>query len=241
MDNPSIDQRRIRRLERPARSRRRALVALVTGTLLALAPAVAVANHIFSDVPTGSAFHGDIERVYDARITAGCSASTYCPDTNVTRGQMAAFLSRTGGRVAYNSIGFVADIFPAKALAVVNIRAGNVPGGTAFIKLDASATASTENLNATGCIPCVVWFNIVQVDSPNTSLTSTVELYNHRTDLQESASGSVTFVVPVPTGVNVSFVLHAQRAFGSSQVNAVGSLAATYFPFGPNGTDTLTP
>jgi hypothetical protein len=217
------------------------VLAFIAGTVIAFGPAVAVANHIFSDVPTSWIFHGDIERVYDARITAGCSASTYCPTENVTRGQMAAFLSRTGGRVAYDTDGFAFDLAMQKVLATVTIRPGNVPGGTAFIKLDASMYAYTNGDNETGCAACTVSFYIDQRDSPNLSLASLVTLHNTSTTAQESSAGSITFVVPAPTGVDATFDLIASRSLGTGLVNAIGSLAATYYPFGGLGTDTLGP
>ena len=83
------------RVER--RWRRRLIGVLVVGAIVALAPAIVLANHQFSDVPTANIFHGDIDHVYDARITAGCTVSTYCPNQSVTRGQMAAFISRALG------------------------------------------------------------------------------------------------------------------------------------------------
>jgi hypothetical protein len=45
----------------------------------------------------GSVFAGDIEKVAAAGVTRGCNPPVndrYCPDDFVTRGQMAAFLSR---------------------------------------------------------------------------------------------------------------------------------------------------
>ena len=50
----------------------------------------------FVDV-AGSVFAGDIEKVAAAGVTRGCNPPVndrYCPDGFVTRGQMAAFLSR---------------------------------------------------------------------------------------------------------------------------------------------------
>jgi dipeptidyl aminopeptidase/acylaminoacyl peptidase len=41
-----------------------------------------------------SMFKSDIEWVYDAGITSGCSAERYCPEGYVTREQMASFLAR---------------------------------------------------------------------------------------------------------------------------------------------------
>jgi len=46
----------------------------------------------------GSIFEADINRLATAGVTSGCNPPTndnFCPDDNVTRAQMAAFLSRT--------------------------------------------------------------------------------------------------------------------------------------------------
>lgn len=42
----------------------------------------------------GTTHERDIDRVAAAGITTGCTATTYCPTADVTRGQMAAFLHR---------------------------------------------------------------------------------------------------------------------------------------------------
>jgi hypothetical protein len=47
----------------------------------------------FLDVPQTNLFHGDVEKIFRAGITAGCGDGTnYCVDTAVTRAQMAVFL-----------------------------------------------------------------------------------------------------------------------------------------------------
>ncbi len=73
-------------------------VALVLGV-----PLVAVAGHTFSDVPESHVFHEDIDWLEAAGVTKGCnppSNTRYCPDDEVTRGQMAAFLRRLSeGRI----------------------------------------------------------------------------------------------------------------------------------------------
>ena len=45
----------------------------------------------------GTTFESDINRLAAAGITGGCTATTFCPADNVTRGQMAAFLHRALG------------------------------------------------------------------------------------------------------------------------------------------------
>ena len=55
----------------------------------------------FEDVPADHAFAAAIDRLAAARITAGCATDPplYCPQHNVTRAQMAAFLVRAAGLV----------------------------------------------------------------------------------------------------------------------------------------------
>lgn len=48
----------------------------------------------FADVPPTHPFFRFIQRMKTLGITSGCSATAYCPDAPVTRGQMAVFLIR---------------------------------------------------------------------------------------------------------------------------------------------------
>ncbi len=52
----------------------------------------ATADYFTDD--TGSTHEDSINRVREAGIAFGCTATTYCPNSTVTRGQMAAFLDR---------------------------------------------------------------------------------------------------------------------------------------------------
>ena len=73
---------------------------LVAGALLI--PAGVYASHQFTDVPNSNTFHSHIGWMADNDITLGCNppANTrYCPDDNVTRGQMAAFMRRLSENV----------------------------------------------------------------------------------------------------------------------------------------------
>ena len=53
----------------------------------------ATSTDYFTD-DNGTTHEGNINRVAAAGITSGCTATTYCPKADVTRGQMAAFLRR---------------------------------------------------------------------------------------------------------------------------------------------------
>jgi hypothetical protein len=50
-----------------------------------------------NDVPTSHPFFRFVEALAAAGITGGCSAGSYCPDSPVTRGQMAVFLATALG------------------------------------------------------------------------------------------------------------------------------------------------
>ena len=60
-----------------------------------ISPAPASAR--FNDVPTNHQFFREVEALASSGITTGCAAGAYCPDGNVKRSEMAAFLSRALG------------------------------------------------------------------------------------------------------------------------------------------------
>src|SRR5262249_37815713 len=50
---------------------------------------------MFVDVPCASPFAVWIEQLADEGITSGCGGAFYCPSQASTRGQMAAFITKT--------------------------------------------------------------------------------------------------------------------------------------------------
>jgi hypothetical protein len=48
----------------------------------------------FNDVPASHPFFKYIQKLKELGITTGCTTTTFCPDSNVTRGEMAVFLVR---------------------------------------------------------------------------------------------------------------------------------------------------
>jgi hypothetical protein len=55
----------------------------------------------FSDVPSTRSDYRYVETVLHTGITSGCGATTFCPDSSVTRAQMAVFLLRAEHGAAY--------------------------------------------------------------------------------------------------------------------------------------------
>ena len=66
-------------------------VVLIAGMLTV---PIALATHLFSDVPDSSPHHDDVARIAGAGVTAGCTPTLFCPSDPVRRDQMASFLGR---------------------------------------------------------------------------------------------------------------------------------------------------
>ena len=79
-----------------ARVRRARPLVLVLALVLA---GPALASDRFDDVPDANVHHANITAIAEAGITLGCNVegTLYCPDTVVTRDQMASFIARTAG------------------------------------------------------------------------------------------------------------------------------------------------
>ena len=56
----------------------------------------------FTDVDSSSTYYPYVEAAFAAGITTGCSPTEFCPNDAVTRGQMAAFLTRARGWALVN-------------------------------------------------------------------------------------------------------------------------------------------
>ncbi len=85
------------------------IILIIVSTAMLIAPLTAYATtSMFADVPNDHIFVEDINWMKTAGITNGCGDGTnYCPNDNVTRGQMAAFMHRlaTNGAVDAGTLG----------------------------------------------------------------------------------------------------------------------------------------
>jgi hypothetical protein len=229
-------------LRAPRTWRTRMLLALAIAAVAAVP--VAWASHQFADVPNSNPHHDDIGAIFGARITAGCNppANTlYCPDQAVRRDQMGSFLRRGLSRAAQGS--FIGEPVLATDgswtdLSIVNITAGGTTGGTGFVHLTASFTGYISS--TTGCA-CSARFRILRVSPAAQSLTHYAQ---PPTAIPSGidwslASGSISWVVPVPTGASHQFRLQGQRYGGTGTIRGYGRVNAVYTPFGSTGGATL--
>ncbi len=75
---------------------------------------------VFPDVPAGAFAAAWIEDLADSEIAAGCGGGLYCPDSPVTRAQMAVFLLKAKHGSGYTpppAVGMFADVPPSNQFA----------------------------------------------------------------------------------------------------------------------------
>lgn len=104
---------------KPRRIHGRTILLLLTVALMNV-PALAVATHLVRDVHHGSTHAAGIRYLADAGITAGCTATTYCPNDNLTRAQMGSFLYRASGNAPGNAPSVNAATLSAGAIVTVS-------------------------------------------------------------------------------------------------------------------------
>lgn len=120
------------------------VVVLAVSASIAL-PGFGVATEFFTDVPEAHVFFKDIAWLGASGITRGCNPpanDAFCPDDYVTRGQMAAFLSRGFGLAATEEDFFTDDddsVFESdiNRLAAAGVTRGcNPPANDQFCPSD---------------------------------------------------------------------------------------------------------
>jgi hypothetical protein len=203
--------------------------------LLALALASPVlASDTFSDVPTDSVHHNDINTIKVAGITQGCNppANTlYCPADSVRRDQMASFLQRglgRGGRGSGSST-ITTSGFDLVAAASESIT---VPG-SGFVLVTGSIVAS----GGSGC-PCIVSSKVRDDDSGVTSAWYMYETLDNTVYSEAYAATTSTWMFPVAAGTH-TFSVVATRFNGTGTTTIYGQVTAVWVPFGPTGGSTL--
>ncbi len=79
-------------------------VIILTSILSGSLGAITVLAWPFGDINPGDWFYNDVAWLDANSITHGCGGGNYCPDSYVTRAEMAAFLHREAGALAAASV-----------------------------------------------------------------------------------------------------------------------------------------
>ena len=229
----------------PRSPRRRAGLLLGLVVALVAAPAIVLANHQFADVPTSSPFHGNIARLVETGITAGCGSGNFCPRNAVTREQMAAFLTRGLGNSAASYSEIPLEDWSTSYVGSVTARAGGATGGSGYMTVsgDVSVIVSDPSL-----CPCGVAIGIDRIGGPATSPQTVFVVGSDELEGTLANSGTVRWVFQVPSGANAQFGLYAnvyaQSVVLGDPVSAgsiLGTMTAEYTPFGSTSVFELKP
>jgi hypothetical protein len=204
---------------------------------------VAFGNHVFPDVATNSPFHQEVANVAGAGIATGFPNGTYHPQDPVNRQQMAAFMNRGSGRVAFGESG-----------GFVNATTNNVPVDIASVTVTAGATGAaatggfvlvTGSVNAEsldfGDCPCSI-FADVEADNPVVSSGGQHEQLGNVPGPGSvvKAGFGVTAVFEIGPDETRTFTLRGQHFDADDPtVKFDGDLSAIYVPFGPDGGNDL--
>ena len=194
----------------PRRWLRVAMIAVVTAMIVA--PLTAIAADKFNDVPNGNTFHDDISWMADAGVTKGCNPPTnsqYCPNDNVSRGQMAAFMRRFAqflgvedgpaavqGSLAGTSVtGATPAADTPTRLATINNFNVPAPGGAILVVADTAMLSTNVDIGllwievdgsgtCDGAVTTYAWTDVMgPFNSLSTSASADLGAGNHRIDL----------------------------------------------------------
>ena len=253
---PSMARRAVGRV----RAARRLTVVGIAALLLAVPVAVS-ANHLFSDVPTSNTFHTTIGRLAGAGITGGCGSGKFCPNANVTRGQMSAFLNRGLGRgtggifgdATWDDVSTLDAATPATLVAIAEITTGGGAGGTGHVLVTGYFNAWTnedlvcpcdihawvEDLD-TGEFSAAVFDTITDIPAPSGDATG--PFYQ--------ATVSVSHLFTATSGSNWTYAVYGKLIPTNLPTTPpvdpmftgwVSGMQAVYVPFAGDGSNPLMP
>jgi hypothetical protein len=224
----------------------RRIVALVALTVVVSSTTTAVANHLFPDVATNSAFHTEIGNIVGAGCATGFHDGTFRPLDAPTRQQFAAWMNRCGGR-----------LMPERSAAASTSTSG--PGGAVLLG-DSTITAGATGDAATGGFvlltgtvvvrtsnpancPCFVQAAIHDMDEDvDVGANSFSTVPQGATDLSGEGFTTIPLYATVPIEPDSTRTFGFRAFFVDANVGTVTfntRLTGIYVPFGPTGTDVL--
>ena len=185
----------------------------------------AVANHIYSDVPTSSVFHDEIAEIGDQGCAEGFPGGLFKPEDPVKRQQMARFLSRCGGRAASNS---GSDVSTGTMDIVEPATVDFLAHADGYVVVTATGSATTAN---EGQCPCRVDWSLISDSSSSNGVVGMIG-DTPAQDGSAYAAMTVTHVFPISQGAEDTYRLRAV-AFDDTvgSVTMAAEITAVYVPF----------
>jgi S-layer homology domain len=225
------------------RTTMRSVVALAVVAFVAAASGAAYSSHVFPDVSTGSPFHTQVANIAAAGIATGFPDGTYRPTDPVNRQQMAAFINRGGGRVAFNSNPTLTPapvIDEGVGVAGVSITAGatGAEANGGFVLVTGSLTAQAT---ASSC-PCTVFAQIEDATNAIVSVQMLGQISSEDAGFNTSRTTlSVNHVFRIDPDQTIALGLQGgfSAPVTANGVQFTGQISAVYVPFGHVGDTEL--
>jgi len=206
------------------------VAALVGGTVATVS---AGGGQSFTDVPPSHQFYDEIEGIVDAGITTGFSSdNTYRPNQAVTRGSMAAFMSRGFGRAnqAGASGQSITSDNSAVSLGTAVIEAGAAGGQGGNVVVQADAQFGVAEVDCT-CTFVVEIFADGSVVASRTIMTDDVSVVG-----LTSQGVSVSKLIPIDANTSETYQVRVKATTaGANSTVASANIIATYVPFDFDG------
>lgn len=192
---------------RPRRFRRLTVVSVMAVAISTIISTVAIASHVFTDVPDSNQFHSSIGWMQENEVTVGCNPPAndeFCPTDNVTRQQMASFMRRYAQTLgmAADEVTDAADTVAIDSADLVEVASVEVtPKAEANVAFEAhvtvtatETTAGTYHIVRDGCDGEVVASGSWQLnaDAALTDLAGTYSATGH-----DVTSDATTYVLCV--------------------------------------------
>jgi len=204
----------------------RTIISLAVVFVVAFA-GTAVANHIYVDVPTANEFHDEIGEIGDAGCADGFPGNLFKPTDPVKRQQMARFLSRCGGRVAFDEDEANLMGPPGSDFTITDVPFTATADGFVQVTAAGSAWTSQENL-----CPCRIRWQLTDGTTPSPSPVIG-EIDNAPTDDNGSYEPmAINAVYPVARGTTTTFTLQGRwDDADTTAMNFSAFMTVAFFPF----------
>jgi hypothetical protein len=185
------------------------IAVLVVGTLLV--PVAVFASHSFNDVPDDHTFHDAIAWMKDNGVTVGCnppSNTNYCPEDNVTRAQMAAFMRRLAENQVVDAktsivAGTAHEATRSALVAVTGTNAGTATSIATLADLPAGAYVVSGTWVATASGPAAGGRVVCNLTAGASTGRAIASILNPGTG-QESMASVLTGTLAAGDAVNLS-------------------------------------
>lgn len=198
-----------------------------------IAPATAVATHIFTDVPDGAFYADPVEWAFNNQITTGKSSTKFAPSDAVTRGESVTFLQRYDDNIVQPAVAALSTAQPFAVSALETNVAGLTGAPAAYVTVSVNAAVdghvtinSTAIFETSSFVTCV----IVEANNiPPAGISASHESIQSLDPSSDVGSLSGTRMFSIAAGASVDYVLACEENVVGGKIFA-RNLTALFTP-----------